>query len=150
MILNLRGLYFATGAECDANSSAPRVESNMRFLGLDTANIVGNLGATLMLPTHSHQPDCDSPDERCPLEEPLSRSNSASPRWEGEGPTENDDNEADFPQYSADPFALGMREAIMEDSTVERNESFQLEPSSSAGRDINMAGLTRAAALAHH
>ncbi|KAI0325846.1 hypothetical protein GY45DRAFT_1225507, partial [Cubamyces sp. BRFM 1775] len=51
LILNLRGLYFATGAGCEGGS-ASLAESNLRFLRLDTANIIGNLGATLILPTH--------------------------------------------------------------------------------------------------
>ncbi|KAH9889270.1 hypothetical protein C8Q73DRAFT_793484 [Cubamyces lactineus] len=84
LILNLRGLYFATLGGCETDSLAPPVESDMRFLGLDTAHIIGNLGATLVLPTHSYQPEYEPLDMRNIQEELFLHSNSASPKWETE------------------------------------------------------------------
>ncbi|KAI0325849.1 hypothetical protein GY45DRAFT_177285 [Cubamyces sp. BRFM 1775] len=52
-ILNLRGLYFSDRPGCDSQVSLHL--SDMRFPGISAADVVGNLGATLMLPMQSHE-----------------------------------------------------------------------------------------------
>ncbi|KAJ8474387.1 hypothetical protein ONZ51_g7257 [Trametes cubensis] len=82
LILNLRGLYFANRAGCEAETSLHL--SNVRLFGLNTANIVGNLGETPMLPAHSAEPDDVPPfDAHGDFDDPqsTSHSKSASSEW---------------------------------------------------------------------
>ena len=82
LILNLRGLYFADRAGREAETSL--YLSNVRLFGLNTANIVGNLGETLMLPAHSAEPDDVPPfDAHGDFDDPqsTSHSKSASSEW---------------------------------------------------------------------
>ncbi|KAI0653336.1 hypothetical protein C8Q70DRAFT_641495 [Cubamyces menziesii] len=121
LILNLRGVYFAdsTGGEGETSLHL----SSMRFRGLSSANIVGNLGATLMLPSNSAELTGIPFDARRPSDNARSRSGPAQPdeMSASEAVDINDawDLEDETPEYCDDPFLRGMREAVTADSTGE-------------------------------
>ncbi|KAI0327894.1 hypothetical protein GY45DRAFT_1372762 [Cubamyces sp. BRFM 1775] len=112
-VLNLRALYFADdgGSEGEMSLHSP----DMRFRGIKTANIVGNLGATLMLPTHAAEYEADPFDLPRSLTDPH-------PEVGLERDTENENEGQDALRYSNDPFTLGILEALSAGPMVERNK----------------------------
>ncbi|KAI0653342.1 hypothetical protein C8Q70DRAFT_927948 [Cubamyces menziesii] len=119
-MLDLRGLYFADRARCDAESSLHW--SDVQFHGFTAANVVGNMGATLSttltLSMHSDVSEYE------PSHAGDGRSGPAFSEGEDEGAGERRNRYEmweladDLPEYSSDPFALGMRTAAAADSMV--------------------------------
>lgn len=88
----------------------------MRFRGLGTANIVGNLGATLMPSARSAELESVQFDALRSIDERYSRSEAIQPECttgsEAADVYDAWDVEDEVPEYCDDPFTLGMRTAI--------------------------------------
>ncbi|KAI0653338.1 hypothetical protein C8Q70DRAFT_937757 [Cubamyces menziesii] len=107
LILNLRGVYFADNAGSEGGTSLHL--SATRFCGLNTANIVGNLGATLMPST---EPEDAPIDAHRYVDHSRAHSESIFPEWESSseleavGTYDAWDMEDETPEYCDDPFTM--------------------------------------------
>ncbi|KAI0327900.1 hypothetical protein GY45DRAFT_1256064, partial [Cubamyces sp. BRFM 1775] len=121
LILNLRGIYFAESEGSEGETSLHL--SDVRFRGLSTANIVGNLGATLMLSTHSAELASAPSGGRRSISHSRSHAESVLPERDGEGEMVDThvawDIEDEIPEYCDDPFTFGMREAVARDTIAQ-------------------------------
>lgn len=94
-MLGLRGLYFADGDRVESDSTS--YWSNINFHGI-SANIVGNLGATLDLPVGSgFYPEDEAAPAMTQGPANCERGGKCEAEWTDE-----------VPQYCEDPFTTGM------------------------------------------
>ncbi|KAH9889273.1 hypothetical protein C8Q73DRAFT_654019 [Cubamyces lactineus] len=136
-MLDLRGLYFADRAGREAETSLHW--SDVQFHGFTAANVVGNLGATLSttltLSIHSDVSEYEPSDARGGRSDPV--------LGEGAGERRNEydlwELADDLPEYSSDPFALGMRTADAAGSMVRLEKPSSL----STGDFIEVADLEK-------